>query len=456
MTAVRRTLTRLLGFVLAFGLLGPSPVAYAEPVQVIVTFADRGVKRGDFGNPVDAYHAGGGYRATRWGHRMAGALARDHDLTLALEWPIEALGIHCVVYSLADARTLDAVLAALRADRRVGSAQRMQTFRTLAADPYRPLQTSLGHMRAEAAHQVTTGREVTVAMIDAGVDTAHADLAGQIAVARDLVDPQRPTRMDEAHGTAVAGVIAARADNGVGIVGIAPEARLLAFRACWPDHAGARDAHCSTLTLARALDAVLESRPQILNMSLGGPADALLGALLELVIANGTLVVAAVPSDDANATGFPAGVPGVIAVNSLSAAGAADGNVLAAPGNGILTTFPHDTYDFVSGSSFAAAHVSGVLALLKQLHPGLTREEAADALGGYDALAMGGAAISPPRRSVEACAAIQALAIGVTCPADLPAGHVSAQHFDALGAESGAGKRLATNTARRREPVATR
>lgn len=414
---------------LALWLLSLSPGVLAEPpVQVIVTFADRGVKRGDFGNPLDAYHAAGEYGASRWGHRIAGALARDHGLTLAVEWPIEALGIHCVVYSLAATHALDAVLAALRADQRVDSVQRMQTFHTLAADPYRPLQSSLGFLRADAAHRVTTGRSVEIAMIDAGADTTHADLAGQILEAQDLVDPARPSPMDEAHGTAVAGVIAARADNGIGIVGIAPDARLRVYRACWSEHAEARDARCTTLTLARALDAVLKRRPRILNMSLGGPPDPLLHALLERVIASGTLVVAAVPPGEVSAAGFPAGVPGVFAVRSLSRADTALGQGLAAPGDGILTTIPHDTYDFVSGSSFAAAHVSGVLALLMQLRPGLTRQEAGEALGGHDAPFTIGSAddTTPGRRGVEACAAIRALAIGVTCPTEEAFGHLSA------------------------------
>ncbi len=104
-----------------------------------------------------------------------------------------------------------------------------------------------------AVHRASTGREVAIAVIDSGVDAGHPDLRGQVTARENFVDayPDAP----EAHGTAVAGIIAARAGNGVGIAGIAPDARLMALRACWERsgapvalqqlHAGARTQPCA-------------------------------------------------------------------------------------------------------------------------------------------------------------------------------------------------------------------
>jgi len=171
-----------------------------------------------------------------------------------------------------------------------------------------------------------------------------------------------PGRRDaaEVHGTAVAGIIAAQADNHVGIVGVAPLARLLALRACW--QVAPSDTRCSSLTLALALSAALEHHAQIVNLSLGGPPDRLVQRLIEAAQSRGITVVAA--RDDAvPGGGFPASLPGVIAVGSAAAGGIAHDGVTA-PGTDVLSTLPGSRWGIVSGSSYAAAHVSGLVALL--------------------------------------------------------------------------------------------
>jgi subtilisin family serine protease len=140
-------------------------------------------------------------------------------------------------------------------------------------------------------------------------------------------------------------------------------------------HAGAR---CNTFTLAKALAAVIDTDTRIVNLSLGGPADPLLGQLLARLLDQGRIVITAMPPDG-NVGGFPDGAPGVIVVRTSNASKAPAG-VLSAPGTDILTTQPGGGYDFTSGSSMAAAHVSGITALLLSMAPRLDARSVHDLL----------------------------------------------------------------------------
>src|SRR4029079_15204987 len=162
----------------------------------------------------------------------------------------------------------------------------------------------------------------------------------------------------EQHGTAVAGIIAAKADNRVGIAGVAPGARLLGLRACWQHGPSAT---CDTLSLAKALYFAVENHPDVINLSLSGPDARLLHEILNIAYARGIAVVAAF-DPKLPGGGFPASLPGVIGVSDTPVAGTRN-DVYAAPGRDIPTTQPGGRWFLVNGSSFAAAHVSGLLAL---------------------------------------------------------------------------------------------
>ena len=142
--------------------------------------------------------------------------------------------------------------------------------------------------------------------------------------------------------------------------------------------------------------AATDSGAQIINLSLGGPRDALLEALAREAQRRGALIVGALPSDGSEA-GFPAALPGVIAV-AASGAERAPRGAISAPGERVLTLVPGGTYDFASGSSLAAAQVSGVLALMRAIDPALDSERARQLLVGTSTGA-----------SVDACRAVQAL-----------------------------------------------
>jgi subtilisin family serine protease len=218
-------------------------------------------------------------------------------------------------------------------------------------------------MGIPAAHDLSRGAGVQVAVIDTGVDTRHPDLQGRIVEKRNFVDADWKAFDNDRHGTAVAGLIAATANNALGIVGIAPEASVHAYKACWQLANGDSAAACNTFTLAKALSAAIDAGVQIANLSLAGPGDPLLTRLVRQARERGMIVVGAAPPDRRGGS-FPTDIDGVIAVASLDQQADARLGALSAPGTEVLTLVPDGHYDFASGSSIATANVSGVIALL--------------------------------------------------------------------------------------------
>ncbi|MBY0240334.1 MAG: S8 family serine peptidase [Burkholderiaceae bacterium] len=327
----------------------------------------------------DGYH-GAHYRddagrAAR--RRIAEALAREHGLLLLEDWAMPVLNVDCYRMQLPPGTPSAAVLETLARDARVKWAQSVNSYSAqAAADPLYPVQPAAQPWQLAQVRNVATGRQVLVAVLDSGVDADHPDLAGQVPVRENFVDGQRYA--GETHGTAVAGVIAALAGNGIGIEGVAPGARLMALRACWQLADGAT--RCNSFTLGKALNFALLHGAHVINMSLSGPDDRLLQQLIDVARARGVRVVGAYDATRADG-GFPASHPGVFAVLSEGApqsgspsgppSGKTAGHLLAAPGRDVPTTLPGARYGMVSGASYAAAHVSGMMAVLSELKPRL-------------------------------------------------------------------------------------
>lgn len=348
----------------------------------------------------DANYAGG--HDWRFGddarRRLAQELAAEHHLRLIADWPMPSLGVDCFVMEIPAGDSAARLVELLSRDARVESAQPVNLFHTLGHnDPLYPLQPGAKLWHLAELHEVTTGRNVVVAEIDTGVELEHPDLRGQVALARNFVDGS--TYVGEMHGTAVAGIIAARADDGVGIAGVAPRATLMALRACWEESGDHGAALCSSFTLAKALQFVLDRNAQIINLSLGGPRDRLLERLLDAALAHGITIVSA--TDPGNAGGdFPASHAGVLRVAFDDAPNTPE-NTLLAPGQDIPTTIPGGRWGFVTGASFAAAHVTGVVALLRELVPQIRPQQVREALS---PAAVRGASARPV--VIDACAII--------------------------------------------------
>jgi subtilisin family serine protease len=338
--------------------------------------------------------------------RIAEALARDYGLDMLVDWPMPSLGVDCFVMAARDAASVESIVERLSADPRVESAQRMNTFSVLAHnDPLYPLQQGATRWHLDELHAITTGRGVRIAEIDTGVEADHPDLEGQVELSRNLVDDRRDVA--EFHGTAVAGIIAARADNNVGIVGVAPASKLLALRACWQPSPRDLGAVCTSFTLAKALQSALDERVDVINLSVGGPRDPLLGRLLDVASARGIAIVAAV--DPERAASFPASYRGVLAIAEDDVQDRS-ANIFRAPGRDIPTTVVGRSWGFASGNSFAAAHVSGLVALLREVAPRARPAEVREFLSAASPIGVSDAS---PR--VDACAAVAKARQGCAC-----------------------------------------
>lgn len=296
---------------------------------------------------------------------LAEGIARRHGFKLVDEWPLPLVELDCFVMAISDGRSVDEAVRQVTGDPLVTFAEPMHQFHGKGDppaynDPLFRAQPAASAWRLADLHQLSTGRNVTVAVVDSGVDKDHPDLAGQVSLSRNFVADHAPVA--EQHGTGIAGIIAAKAGNGIGVVGIAPGAKLMALRACW-QQSGSSETTCDTLSLAKALHFAIDNKAQVINLSLAGPADLLLARLLDVALSRGTSVIAAFDPQLPHG-GFPASLDGVIAVSDEALA-ALPPNVYIAPGRDVPTTQAGGRWYLVNGSSYAAAHVSGLLALLR-------------------------------------------------------------------------------------------
>ncbi len=323
------------------------------------------------GSTTRGYDTAVRYKVSSRARAAIQSLSSAYRLREVRSWPIPALRVHCVVFELPGDAERETVLAQLRREPAVRVAQPLQTFATATAtavynDPYVDLQRSLQQMAIPAAHRWSRGRGVKVAVIDTGVDTHHPDLAGRIIESRNFIDADEANFERDRHGTSVAGLIAALAGNSEGIVGVAPEVALIALKACWQVDPSSDAAVCNSFTLAQGIAAAMDARAQVINLSIAGPSDPLLEELVSVADRSGVVVVGAVPppgTAQSDGSGFPAGAPGVIAVDSLRPESSPSAYIHA-PGDDIFTLTPAGGYGFASGSSLATAQVSGVVALL--------------------------------------------------------------------------------------------
>ena len=397
-----------------------TPAGNSQERQILLTLkqADQGVLRLT-GPPGKSYLKRRGYRGSLETERLLDQIAEQYELERVEGWPIRSLGVYCEVFGVREDQKVEGVVDRLAEDPRVDSAQAMNTFEVLAGrydDPYFDLQEGMHTLNVEPAHQWASGKGVRVAVVDTAVDHAHPDLKDQVLLYRDFVrDDASPAATGDIHGTAVVGIIASAANNSTGIVGVAPDVRVLALKACWPIAPPSPAAHCSSFTLAKAIEFAVGAKAHVLNLSLTGPPDALLSRLVSGAIERGMVVVTAKPVGPR--TGFPASVPDVIAVESADdpkREGAPVAGVLpvAAPGHNILTTAPDNGYEFLSGSSLAAAHVSGITALLLEMDRMLTSRRVGELLAasGRDGEGL---------IIVDACAALAQVVESADCGAKL-------------------------------------
>ena len=239
---------------------------------------------------------------------------------------------------------------------------------------------------APEAWAVSTGSPaVTVAVIDTGIDYNHPDLAGHYAGGYDFVHSTFDPFDDHGHGTHVAGTIAASLENltgspatAEGVVGVAPQARLLAYKVC------AADGTCNDFAVISAISRAVADGAKVINMSLGDTVySQSLADAVEAAWSAGVVIVAGAGNDGGTAPFYPAALDHVIAVGAFDEVHqrASFSNYgtwvdIAAPGSNILSTYPLSKcaaagvpgetgcYAWLSGTSMATPHVAGAAALI--------------------------------------------------------------------------------------------
>ncbi len=313
--------------------------------------------------------------------RQIDALQRRYHLARIESQTFQLTGTTLFRWRIPDRRSVAEVVRALEADRVVAFAQPNYLFAVQQDAAKREgdsAQYELAKLHLPQAHALAKGDNVPVAVIDSGVDASHPELAGAVAETYDtLAAPLVPHK----HGTAIAGLIAAHGK----LMGAAPGARILAIRAFAGKGASAEG---TTFNILKGLDWAAAHGARVINMSFAGPADPALHRSLQAAHEKGIVLVAAAGNAGPKSPPlYPAADPNVIAVTATDAddrlfpqSNRGHYIAIAAPGAQILVAIPDDKYEVASGTSYAAAEVSGIVALMLERKGDLTPDKVRDIL----------------------------------------------------------------------------
>jgi subtilisin family serine protease len=299
------------------------------------------------------------------------AMARQHRLTRMESQDFALTGRKLFRWRINDGRPVATVIRTLMADARIIAAQpnyryRLQQDAPAKAEPDEPAaqadsaQYALAKLRLPQAHAISKGNSVVVAVIDTSLDAAHPELLGVVA---GTFDAMGTAEKPQPHGTAMAGAIAARGK----LIGAAPGVKLLSIQAF-----GASKSEGTSFNILKGVEWAAKENANIINMSFAGPADPALRVALAAARAKGIVLIAAAGNAGPRSRPlYPAADPNVIAVTAtddddrlFDRANRGTHIAVAAPGVNILVAAPDGGYQTTSGTSVAAAEVSGVVALM--------------------------------------------------------------------------------------------
>ncbi|MGW1795977.1 type VII secretion-associated serine protease mycosin [Streptomyces sp. NPDC001984] len=261
------------------------------------------------------------------------------------------------------------------------------------ADGIRAQQWALSALHTQDAWRTTQGKGITVAVLDTGVEADHPDLDGNVLPTKDFIGfgAKQGDRSWARHGTAMAGIIAGHGHgpgNADGVMGVAPEAKILPVRVILEDGDSARGKARSTRgnALAEGIRWAADHGADVINLSLGDDSDSAHpepseDEAVQYALKRGVVVVASAGNggDKGDHISYPAAYPGVIAATAVDRYGTRAAfstrrwyATVSAPGVDIVIADPDHKYYEGWGTSAASAFVSGAVALIKAAHPGLT------------------------------------------------------------------------------------
>src|SRR6266851_45743 len=308
---------------------------------------------------------------------QADELARRHRLERIGSQNFPLIGGTIGLFRIVDRRTVETASRELATEASVRSAQ--PNFRYVLQDQKAaltegdPAQYALQKLRLPQAHALAHGANVTVAVIDSGIDVRHPELANAVVDSFDALGSREGPHV---HGTGIAGAIVSHAR----LMGSAPAARILAIRAFGVAASGAAS---TSFVILKGLDYAAAHGAQIINMSFAGPKDGLIERGIAAAAAKGIMMVAAAGNGGPKSPPlYPAANPNVMAVSATDAqdrlfAASNRGShiAIAAPGVDIFLPAPNEKYQMTSGTSFSAAYVSGLAALMLERNPVLKPDQ---------------------------------------------------------------------------------
>jgi hypothetical protein len=302
------------------------------------------------------------------------AVARRHGLAIMWMEPSALTGGTLVQFSISGGRSARDVVRAMEAERIVSQPNYIyepaqEAASATDADSSASDQLYVANkLRLNEVHKVATGKDVLIAVIDSRIDAAHPELAKNIAEHFDAVGkPEKP----HTHGTGMAGAIVS-ADR---LIGVAPGARTLAIHAFATG--STQSPQATTQAIIKGLDWAVSKGARVINMSFAGPKDPMLALALKKAAQKGAILIAAVGNAGPKSPPlYPAADPHVIGVTAIDENDKLYGGAnvgaqvaVAAPGVDVMVPAPEGSYQLTTGTSVAAAHVSGVAALLLEKHP---------------------------------------------------------------------------------------
>jgi len=309
---------------------------------------------------------------------QADEMARRHGLRRVQSQNFPLIGATIGLFRITDRRSVDVVSREFAREASVHSVQPnfrylLQEQKPAALGEGDPLQYALAKMRLPEAHKLAHGTGVKVAVIDSQIDVKHPELAGSIV---DSFDALGSSEGPHVHGTGIAGAIVAHTR----LMGSAPSAGIMAIRAFGTASKGAQS---NSYVILKALDYAVGHGAQVVNMSFAGPKDALIERSVDTVAKRGIVMVAAAGNAGAKSPPlYPAANANVIAVSATDAqdhlftASNRGGYIaVAAPGVDVFLPAPDGKYQMTSGTSFSAAYVSGLAALMIERNPALKADE---------------------------------------------------------------------------------